>query len=81
MTLEAVLMQARARATVAAPRLMRREAARLYCGAATVFNDMESAKWIKPVVAGNRMTLFDQRQIDACIDRLADGEYPTPKAS
>jgi hypothetical protein len=37
---------------------------------------MERAGWIKPTITGNRMTLFDVRAIDRCIDRLNEGEFP-----
>jgi len=59
-----------------APRLIRREDAGLYLAAPKLLTEMEEAGWIAPVVSRNRMTLFDVRQIDACVDRLAAGESP-----
>jgi hypothetical protein len=59
-----------------APRLMRREDCRRYCGAPQLFDLMEQFGWIKPTVQRNRMTLFDVRRLDECIDRLNRGEYP-----
>lgn len=64
------------RARAVAPRLMRRDSARSYLGAAQLFDLMEERSWIAPIVAGNRMTLFDQRDLDTCIDRLRAGEFP-----
>jgi len=60
-----------------APRLVRREDAGLYLAAPKLLTEMEEAGWIAPVVSRNRMTLFDVRQIDACVDRLVAGESPT----
>jgi hypothetical protein len=34
----------------------------------------ERAKWLKPFVRGNRLTRFDIRDFDSCIDRLKAGE-------
>ena len=61
------------------PRLMRRETAGEYLAAPHMLTLMEHAGWIKPVVSRNRMTLFDLKQLDACIDRLAAGEFPEAK--
>ena len=59
-----------------APRLIRREDAGVYLAAPKLLAEMKEAGWIAPVVSRNRMTLFDIRQIDACVDRLAAGESP-----
>ena len=59
-----------------APRLIRREDAGVYLSAPKLLAEMEEAGWISPVVQRNRMTLFDVRQLDACVDRLAAGESP-----
>jgi hypothetical protein len=61
----------------AAPRtLMRRDQAALRVGANQLFVLMEKFKWIKPCLQRHRMTLFDSREVDRCIDRIANGEYP-----
>jgi hypothetical protein len=61
----------------AAPRcLLRRDQATLRVGAAQLFVLMERYKWIKPVLRKHRMTLFDSRDVDHCIERIAFGEYP-----
>lgn len=70
------IMLAAERRRVVVPRLMRREAAGDYLTVPGLLVLMEDAGWIKPVVHRHRMTLYDQRQIDACIDRLAGGEFP-----
>ena len=42
----------------------------------------ERAKWLKPFVRGNRLTRFDIRDLDGCIDRLKAGELlPHAKAA
>jgi hypothetical protein len=40
----------------------------MYVGAPELLEIMRTAGWIKPTVGRNRMTLFDQRLLDACID-------------
>lgn len=61
----------------AAPRtLLRREQAADRFAAPQLFALMEKFKWIKPVVQRHRMTLFDSRDVDRCIERIAGGEYP-----
>jgi hypothetical protein len=64
------------RIRVVAPRLVRRDGCRSYVSAPQIFDLMEEAGWIKPVVSQNRMTLFDLQDLDACIDRLKAGEFP-----
>jgi hypothetical protein len=60
-----------------APRkLLRRDQATLRVGAAQLFILMERHKWIKPVLRKHRMTLFDSYDVDRCIERVANGEYP-----
>jgi len=60
------------------PRLIRREQAGDYLSAPQLFAHMEEAGWIKPAVSRHRMTLFDRKKIDECVERLNRGEYPTP---
>jgi hypothetical protein len=57
--------------------LLRRDQAALRVGAAQLFTLMEKFKWIKPVVHKHRMTLFDSRDVERCIERIANGEYPS----
>ena len=75
------LIRAAEKRRVVVPRLLRREAAGDYVTVPGLLVLMEGAGWISPVVQRHRMTLFDQRQIDACIDRLAAGEFPEPPQS
>ncbi len=63
----------------AAPRvLLRRDQAALRVGVVQLFALMEKFKWIQPVLRKHRMTLFDSRDVDRCIERIARGEYPGP---
>ena len=34
----------------------------------------EHAGWLKPFIRGNRLTRYDIRDLDTCIDRLKAGE-------
>ena len=75
MTWEKIMVETeRARVTVA--RLMRKEDAQAYVRAPRLFDLMYEAGWIKPIVHRHRMTLFDQKHLDGCIERLANGEFP-----
>jgi len=61
----------------AAPRvLLRRDQAALRVGAAQLFALMEKFKWIQPCLRKHRMTLFDSRDVERCIERITLGEYP-----
>ena len=39
---------------------------------------VERAGWVKPFVRGNRLTRYDLRDLDHCIERLKAGE-PLPR--
>jgi hypothetical protein len=54
--------------------------AAMYVGSKELLRQFESAKWLKPFVRGNRLTRFDIRDLDVCIDRLKAGEL-LPSAS
>jgi hypothetical protein len=59
------------------------EDAAAYVGSKELLRQFERAKWLKPFVRGNRLTRFDIRDLDGCIDRLKAGEIlssgaPTP---
>lgn len=45
-----------------------------YVGSKELLRQFERAKWLKPFIRGNRLTRFDIRDLDACIDRLKAGE-------
>jgi hypothetical protein len=50
------------------------EEAAAYVGSKELLRQFERAKWLKPFIRGNRLTRFDIRDLDACIDRLKAGE-------
>ena len=50
------------------------EDASAYVGSKELLRQFERAKWVKPFIRGNRLTRFDIRDLDACIDRLKAGE-------
>ena len=45
-----------------------------YVGSKELLRQFERAKWLKPFVRGNRLTRFDIRDLDGCIERLKAGE-------
>jgi hypothetical protein len=52
-----------------------------YVGSKELLRQFERAKWLKPFVRGNRLTV-DIRDLDGCIDRLKAGELlPYAKAA
>ena len=58
------------------------EDAAAYVGSRELLRQFERAKWLKPFVRGNRLTRFDIRDLDGCIDRLKAGELlPYAKAA
>ena len=56
------------------------EDAAAYVGSKELLRQFERAKWVKPFIRGNRLTRFDIRDLDACIDRLKAGE-PLPNGA
>lgn len=50
------------------------EEAAAYVGSKELLRQFERSKWVKPFIRGNRLTRFDIRDLDACIDRLKAGE-------
>lgn len=54
------------------------EDAAAYVGSKELLRQFERAKWLKPFVRGNRLTRFNIRDLDGCIDRLKAGEL-TPQ--
>lgn len=50
------------------------EESAMYVGSKELLRQFERAKWLKPFIRGNRLTRFDIRDLDACIDRLKAGE-------
>lgn len=53
-----------------------------YVGSKELLRQFERAKWLKPFVRGNRLTRFDIRDLDGCIDRLKAGELlPNARAT
>jgi hypothetical protein len=58
------------------------EEAAAYLGSKELLRQFEQAKWLKPFIRGNRLTRFDIRDLDGCIDRLKAGELlPYAKAA
>ncbi len=50
-----------------------------YVGSKELLRQFERAKWLKPFIRGNRLTRFDLRDLDTCIDRLKAGDtLPSP---
>jgi hypothetical protein len=45
-----------------------------YVGSKELLRQFERARWLKPFISGNRLTRFDIRDLDTCIDRLKAGE-------
>ena len=45
-----------------------------YVGSKELLRQFARAKWLKPFIRGNRLTRFDIRDLDTCIDRLKAGE-------
>lgn len=58
------------------PRFLRAEDAARYVGCAGLLVRMEKAKWIKAVVQRHKMKLYRRSDLDACADRLENGEFP-----
>jgi hypothetical protein len=50
------------------------EEAATYLGSKELMRQLERAQWLKPFVRGNRLTRYDLRDLDGCIDRLKAGE-------
>jgi hypothetical protein len=58
------------------------EEAAAYVGSKELLRQFEIAKWLKPFIRGNRLTRFDVRDLDGCIDRLkAGGVLPNARAA
>lgn len=66
-----------ARIERANPRLMRRPDAGAYVGTSQLLARMEQAGWVRPVINEHKMTFYDLRQLDRCVDRLAAGDLPS----
>jgi hypothetical protein len=49
-----------------------------YLGSRELLRQFERAQWLKPFIRGNRLTRYDLRDLDTCIDRLKGGE-PLPR--
>ena len=49
-----------------------------YVGSRDLLRQFERAQWLKPFIRGNRLTRYDIRDLDSCIDRLKAGE-PLPR--
>ena len=45
-----------------------------YIGSKELLRVLEKAGWVKPFVRGNRLTRYDLRDLDHCIERLKAGE-------
>ena len=57
-------------------RLYTEEQAGIYMGYPAVFERCKKAGWIKAVTNCFKMPLYDQEDMDACIERLKAGEVP-----
>jgi hypothetical protein len=45
-----------------------------YVGSMELLRQFEQAGWVKPFIRGNRLTRYDIRDLDTCIDRLKAGD-------
>lgn len=45
-----------------------------YVGSLELLRQFEQAGWVKPFIRGNRLTRYDVRDLDTCIDRLKAGD-------
>jgi hypothetical protein len=54
--------------------------AAVYVGSKDLLRQFQRAQWLKPFIRGNRLTRYDVRDLDRCIDRLKAGE-PLPHES
>ncbi|MEK0451752.1 MAG: hypothetical protein RL088_4020 [Verrucomicrobiota bacterium] len=45
-----------------------------YVGSMDLLRRFEHGGWLKPFIRGNRLTRYDIRDLDTCIDRLKAGE-------
>ena len=45
-----------------------------YLGSLDLMRRFEQAGWLKPFIRGNRLTRYDIRDLDQCIERLKAGE-------
>ncbi len=58
------------------PRLVDTKQAGLLVGKTILIEKMEKAKWLSPVVNRHSCKLFAVADVDTCIARLKNGEYP-----
>src|SRR4029453_19295944 len=53
-----------------------------YVGSKELPRQFERSGWVQPFIRGNRLTRYDLRDLDACIDRLKGGDaLPRPAGS
>ena len=45
-----------------------------YVGSKELLRQFERCGWVKPFIRGNRLTRYDLRDLDVCIDRLKAGD-------
>ena len=45
-----------------------------YVGSKELLRQFERCHWVKPFIRDNRLTRYDLRDLDACIDRLKAGD-------
>ena len=45
-----------------------------YVGSMELLRQFDLADWLKPFIRGNRLTRYDIRDLDTCIDRLKAGD-------
>jgi hypothetical protein len=45
-----------------------------YVGSKELLRQLERSGWVKPFIRRNRLTRYDLRDLDACMDRLKAGE-------
>lgn len=52
-----------------APRSLDPEAAALYVGGRQLLSEYLAAQWLRPYVRRKRLTRYDVRDLDLCVDR------------
>ena len=58
------------------PRWLRAEDAGRYVRLPGLLTRFVKAAWLRPVVRQKKMTLFRRADVDQCLDRVEQGEFP-----
>ena len=58
------------------PFFVRTKNAAALLGSLAVLRYFEAADWIKPMIQGNRLTVYSIAQLQGCVRRVENGEVP-----